>query len=343
MRDILENSIKRILTDQVNTNSLQEAEKGVWLTELWDLLEENGLPLAMVKEEHGGVGLGWNDVYPIIFNAGKYALPLPLPEVILANWLLSLGNIDIPEGITTIAEFQGSDILAHTPWGRFSQYIVTELIVDQKSYLAVYKHHLEDHLCSQHQNLAREARDHLEIKNLELIHQLPLPSPLKPGFIRLYGAMLRAAQSAGAIEKLLEQSVQYACERIQFGKPISKFQAIQQQIAVLGCESAATASTSAFAFEVATTNQADLAIAAAKIRCAESSGKSSSIAHAVHGAMGFTYEHTLHYASRRLWSWRSEFGNVQWWSDRVGDSVLKSSDNFWEIITSGNLPLNLSK
>jgi acyl-CoA dehydrogenase len=340
MKTILEDSIKRILTDQVNTHTLQESEQGQWLGQLWTLLEENGLPLAMVKEEHGGVGLQWSDVYPIIFNAGKYALPLPLPESILANWLLSIHNIEIPEGLTTIAEFQNSDRLTHTPWGRFSQHIVTEILVNNVSHLAVFKR--KSNQVEEHQNLAREARDHLEIKNLELVHQVPAITPLKPGFIRLYGAMLRAAQSAGAIEQLLEQSVQYASERVQFGKPISKFQAIQQQIAVLGCESAAVASSAAFAFEVATTNQAELAIAASKIRCAQSSGKSSSIAHAVHGAMGFTYEHTLHYSSRRLWSWRSEFGNLQWWSHRVGESVLESSEDFWHIITSGKLSLNLS-
>ena len=49
-------------------------------------------------------------------------------------------------------------------------------------------------------------------------------------------------------------------------------------------------------------------IAAAKVRAGEAAGVGAGIAHQVHGAIGFTYEHSLHFATRRLWSWRAEFG-----------------------------------
>jgi acyl-CoA dehydrogenase len=50
------------------------------------------------------------------------------------------------------------------------------------------------------------------------------------------GALMRAIQITGVLERVLNQTVQYATERIQFGRPIGKFQAIQQQLAVLANE-----------------------------------------------------------------------------------------------------------
>jgi alkylation response protein AidB-like acyl-CoA dehydrogenase len=57
-----------------------------------------------------------------------------------------------------------------------------------------------------------------------------------------------------------------------------------------------------------------LAVAAAEIRTGEAAGKVAEITHQVHGAIGFTYEYSLHRLSRRLWSWRDEFGTESHWS-----------------------------
>ena len=68
--------------------------------------------------------------------------------------------------------------------------------------------------------------------------------------------------------------------------------------------------------------QAELAIAAAKLRTGEAASNGAAIAHQVHGAMGFTQEYPLHYATRRLWSWRDEFGNESYWAERLGAMLL---------------------
>jgi len=145
---------------------------------------------------------------------------------------------------------------------------------------------------------------------------------------------------AGAIERILDQTLAYSAERMQFGRPLSKFQAIQHHIAELGCEAGAVATIAAHAFERADQGHADLAIAAAKIRAGLAAGKAASLAHAVHGAIGFTYEHTLQYATRRLWSWRSEYGSHGWWSLRLGRAVCaQGPDSWWPIATSGRITL----
>ena len=59
----------------------------------------------------------------------------------------------------------------------------------------------------------------------------------------------------------------------------------------------------------------------AKSRTGEAAGKGAEIAHQVHGAMGYTREHNLHYSTRRLWSWRDEFGNETHWQSRLGRSI----------------------
>ena len=77
------------------------------------------------------------------------------------------------------------------------------------------------------------------------------------------------------------------------------------------------------------------AAAIAKIRAGEAAGKASEIAHQVHGAIGFTYEHRLHHLTRRLWSWRDEFGIESDWSVELGRLVAdKGREALWPLLTA---------
>ena len=63
-------------------------------------------------------------------------------------------------------------------------------------------------------------------------------------------------------------------------------------------------------------------------------GTGAAIAHQVHGAMGFTYEHSLHHATRRLWAWREEFGNETHWATQLGHMVAaRGADQLWPFLT----------
>jgi alkylation response protein AidB-like acyl-CoA dehydrogenase len=67
-----------------------------------------------------------------------------------------------------------------------------------------------------------------------------------------------------------------------------------------------------------------------KIRAGEAAGKVAEIAHQVHGAIGFTHEHSLHRLTRRLWSWRDEFGTESHWSRELGREVMSAgADALW--------------
>jgi len=150
-----------------------------------------------------------------------------------------------------------------------------------------------------------------------------------------FGAAVRLQQMAGALEKILEQSVQHALDRSQFGRPIAKFQAVQHNLATLAGEVAAASAAADAAAEACARLEISLGeVAIAKVRGGEAAGTGAAIAHQVHGAMGFTYEHSLHHATRRLWSWREEFGNEAVWAQRLGRMVTaQGADELWPFIT----------
>jgi len=124
--------------------------------------------------------------------------------------------------------------------------------------------------------------------------------------------------------------VRYAGERRQFGRPIGSLQAIQQQLAALAGHVATAGTAAAHAFRAADRRDPAFEVAVAKIRTGEAAGAGAAIAHAVHGAIGFTYEHSLHFATRRLWSWRAEFGSESRWAAVLGRAVLAGgADALW--------------
>src|SRR5207302_8704401 len=169
----------------------------------------------------------------------------------------------------------------------------------------------------------------------------PAPGLDPLGLVQL-GAVARAQQMAGALEHILDQSVQWSLDRVQFGRQIAKFQAVQHNLAALAGEVAAAGAAADSAAEAIASHglgsefvTAEIAIA--KLRVGEAAGTGAAIAHQVHGAMGFTYEHSLHHATRRLWSWREEFGNEAVWAARLGRMVVeRGADELWPFITAGS-------
>ena len=147
---------------------------------------------------------------------------------------------------------------------------------------------------------------------------------------------MRSGLMAGGLDYLLTQSVEYANDRKQFGRPIGKFQAVQQQLAVLATQAAAAGAIAAHACERAgETDDPGFEVAVAKTRIDEAVNLSTSISHQVHGAIGFTYEHGLHLVTRRLWSWRAEYGSGRSWAARLGrQAIERGADALWADVTA---------
>lgn len=342
MRELFETTIERLLADRSRSEYVQRCEGGTWATQLWAAIEESGFTLAPAPEHLGGAEAGWADLYVIARAAGRYAAPVPLGEALLANWLLGQAGIAPHAGILsfaadadlTFANGAVHGVLRDVPWGRHVDAIVA--IADAASdhprvvllaREASYSHELR-------LNVAGEPRDDLSFDGASVLASAALPNTVSIDVLRLGGVLLRAAQIAGALSALLDMTSGYATQRNQFGRPIGAFQAIQQQLAVFAEQAAAANIAAEAAFVESDTTLSAFTIAVAKVSSAEAATVCANIAHAVHGAIGFTQEYSLHLFTRRLWAWRSEFGSASLWSQRIGELICSAGgDGFWPLLT----------
>jgi acyl-CoA dehydrogenase len=156
----------------------------------------------------------------------------------------------------------------------------------------------------------------------------------------LMGAVARSLQIAGSLESMLDISVRYSNERVAFEKKISKFQAVQHNLARLAGESAAalaaaTSAADAMANSKSSNDELFLEAASAKVRCSEAAEKAAAIAHQVHGAIGFTIEHILHRYTLRALAWRDDFGSESYWAVELGKLVAaRGADELWPLVAS---------
>ena len=127
----------------------------------------------------------------------------------------------------------------------------------------------------------------------------------------------------------------YANERQQFGRALGKFQAVQQNLATFACEAGAANCAAMGAAQAMARGNARFEIAAAKLRANRAVGIGTALAHQVHGGIGFTREYPLHPLTRRLWAWRSEFGNDSHWASELGQAIVaRGADAFWSDLTA---------
>jgi acyl-CoA dehydrogenase len=344
--NIIVDTAARIFQDLCEPATVNDAENGVWPEALWNALEDSGLPLAWVPEDFGGAGADMADGFAVLRVAGRFAAPVPLAETLVAGWLLARAGITVPNGPMTFAPVHadGRIVLRNdgrldggarrVPFARNAGHIA--VLVHRENGPAVALVAAANLPISQSTSLAGEPRDNVSFKSA--VPEAIRPVALDQDRVVAFGAAVRLQQMAGALEKILDQSVQHALDRAQFGRPIAKFQAVQHNLAMLAGEVAAASAAADAAAEACSGPEINIAeVAIAKVRGGEAAGTGAAIAHQVHGAMGFTYEHSLHHATRRLWAWREEFGNEAVWAQRLGRMVAaQGADQLWPFITQGS-------
>jgi acyl-CoA dehydrogenase len=344
-KDILRETVTRLFGDLVTRDCLIAAEDGGFADALWTALEENGLTLALTPEDKGGVGASWDEVFVIMHAAGKFAVPAPLVETLLARWLLAQAGLEAPDGPLSVAHhlqtenlvarregdgWRVSGTLRDVPWGRHATHVAALAEIDEKPHLALLP--VAESIVAADLNIAREPRDTLTFDGAPAAVADPLA--ISGDSIFIYGAMARSAQMAGACEKALAEAVQYAQDRVQFGRPIGKFQAVQHQLAALAAKSAQATIAAAGAFRAADRRTPTFEAACAKVIAGEAAGLATTVAHQVHGAIGFTYEHARHFTTRRLWSWRPEFGTETQWAAELGRRTSeRGAGTLWRDLT----------
>lgn len=307
MESLIAQTAERIFADHVDKALLDRAEApaGVFPDALWRTVQDSGLHL--VGRPDSGSELG--DLFGLLKVAGRHALPMPLAEVLMANAVLP----DVPDGsgFTTIA------VDGVAPWAR-----AANRVLDLDGALHV------SFTVEPGANIAGEPRD--------CVHAGQTVAVAVPSELHLYMALSRTALMAGALERTMEMTIDYAADRTQFGRPIAKFQAIQHSLAVLAGEVAAAVRACDGVIESLGSDGADNQIAAAKARVGEAAGIVAEIAHQVHGAFGFTHEHSLHHYTRRLLAWRDEYGREREWQEQLGRrAAARGADQLWDFITLG--------
>jgi acyl-CoA dehydrogenase len=301
---------------------------------LWDELAKAGYDRPFAA------GLELPEALSLLFGAGRHALPAPLAETMLAGWLLAGAGLPQPAGPLTVAPVREGEGLSakrdgarwrvsgkasRVPWARSAAAIV--VVADGVVAVASPA----DCRIAPGANLAGEPRDEVDFSGAAAEGAA---SPVDAAALRALGAVMRSTQIAGALQAVLEQSVRYATERVQFGRPIGRFQAVQQNLAVLAGQAAAATAAAEAAIEAAARGVGSPAIAAAKIRAGEAASLGAAIAHQVHGAIGFTQEYPLNRLTRRLWSWRDEFGSEAYWARVLGGAIAAAGpERLWTGIT----------
>src|SRR5215469_12410173 len=88
-RAMLLETADRFFTDRVGKAVVNGVEKGEWPAELWQEIEEMGLPLIAVPEDKGGAGGTLADMLALLRLSGSHAVPVPLAETALTNLLVA--------------------------------------------------------------------------------------------------------------------------------------------------------------------------------------------------------------------------------------------------------------
>lgn len=362
LEQMLADSAQRLFGNEVTTAQLEAAERGEWQAHLWRTVEDSGLTRLFAGEDDGGADAGWQQGLPALLAASRTLAPIPFIDTAVCGWVLAQLGIAMPDGPMALAAHGGGaeterpvarssaegwrlDGTVEVPWGRHVRHVVVRAVDRQPFGRAVWLL-VPTAACrvETSANLAGEPRDRLRFDDTLSAAAVVVENPADEAMLgsgasssqpSALGALMRAIQIAGVLERVLNQTVQYATERIQFGRPIAKFQAIQQQLAMLANEVVAARMAVASACAAMRAVGWEGHAMVAKVICGNAAGRAAAIAHQVHGAIGFTHEHTLHWSTRRLWSWRAEYGSEAYWARLIGAQAIRAGGAaLWPRVTA---------
>lgn len=314
---------------------------------LWRELAAAGLDRATAPESTGGAGLAWRDALPLVLAVGEFAMPVPLAESLAAHALAGAAGCLLADGGADSAAGRGSGadaclagfagaagfarlvragdalVAESVAWGDRIETVVGVDAEGGVRLLDARRAWREDA-----RNLAGEIRSRMSWRD----------APAAEGRVRGdalagLGAALRAAQLAGAMRRVLAMTVRYAGEREQFGRAIGRFQAVQQQMALMA-ELVVQASIGAeLAFDGAGPLPDPVRAACAKQVASANALQCAAIAHAVHGAIGVTGEYDLQLFTRRLRAWAAEWGGAHHWATVLGRGLLAGGrESVWHAV-----------
>lgn len=301
---------------------------------LWGQLEELGLLRLTGSEDKGGSGATWAEAQALITALTKNAARTPYAEHdLLAGWLAD--ELGLEQGsVMTAAELKDGEA-KRVPWARSADRIV--LVWQEGVEFYAQSFAAADLEITAGANNIGEQRD--LVKVTAALNGVAVSEAVVKQF-RLKQAMIRAIQISAALERALEVTMDHVTSRNQFGRALSKFQAVQNLVADIAGESAlAEAAKDAALLEAINSDWSgenlEFLVAVARSSIGHSASVVVRNAHQAHGAIGTTKEHELHHSTRAALAWRGEYGSVAYWDQQVQDRAFAAgSDGLWGLIAN---------
>ena len=313
MENVYSDALEAVLRDHCTPAVVRELERGADAAALWAPLQDSGFVDSLLPD----VGLGLSELLPMLLTMGYYALPVPLAQSMFARAVLHAAGIAPPVEPIALASFDGQP-RTHVADGATA----TWFLVQQGGDAGLV-----------HRDAADLAPTGIHSDLTVSLACAPVSMfALPAGTLRTIGAALHAAQMAGAMARVFDLTLQYANDREQFGRHIGKFQAIQHQISVMAEHVAAARMAAQIACCAQGWQPDRMQAAIGKFNASEAVTPVTSIAHAVHGAIGITEEYDLQCYTRRLHAWRMADGSERYWAREIGIVASESEAGAVDLI-----------
>lgn len=353
-RQMLVKTAEDLLEDLCTPEAVRAAEKLGWEEQTWNALSDGGFHLVGVPEEAGGSGGDLADACALLEVAGRYAAPLPLAEHgLLGGWALAASGLEVKRGVITVAPGRPEDevslergrsgwrlraTLHRVPWAARAETVVLLARPDGGSGpVQVVSLPRAGAELQPGRDMAGQPRETVVV-DTEVDGDLVAAAPegVDPTMLALRGKLSRCALTAGALERVSRLTGKYTNEREQFGRPVARFQAVQSHLVRI----AEQAQAARVAQRTAALNGVDrldlFDVAAAAVVSGEAASLVAASSHQAHGAIGMTREYELAQLTRRLWTWRDEYGSERFWARRLGEAVSAAgADALWPRIAQG--------
>jgi alkylation response protein AidB-like acyl-CoA dehydrogenase len=300
--------------------------------QLWRTLEDTGLSRLTSAE-----GAGIRESAVVLSGLARWAAAVPVAETdVLAAWLATEAGLAVPAtGPLTVAlaDAKSGERITGTatdvPWPRAGAVLLAARTADALSVVW-----LSGPVVTDSHNLAGEPRGAIAF-DVSADDVVRLAPEIGDELVRR-GAWARCVQLVGAFEAATELTVAHTRDRVQFGRPLSQFQAVAHALAAMAGElerarAAVTLATAAAADYGFGSPQSDQATTVAKVAVGRAVAPVCTIAHQLHGAIGVTIEHPLWLATMRARSWADEFGTTGFHARRLGRMALVSDDP-WDLV-----------
>ena len=353
-RDFLENeSPEQLVRD------MEEDEAG-YSPELWSKMAEQGWQGLLIPEEHGGAGYDFLDLCVLIEEFGRALVPGPFMSTVLggavplmeigsdeqkAEFLPRIASGDVifslaltepsarfdEEGVECTASVNGNEVTFNgtklfVPDANVADYLIVAGRTDKGVTLGIVATDQPGVEVTQLQTIARDKQAEVKLNGATgqlLGNDGDGWDALKP--VVNHYTVAECAYLVGLAQMDFEISVDYAKERVQFGRPIGSFQAIQHKCADMVTDVDGSRFIMYKAAWSLATDQPDadtqMSVNMAKAWCSEATRRVVAHGQQIHGGIGFTKDYKIQLYFRRQKRAELAFGDADYHRELVAQQL----------------------